>query len=257
MTLMRKMTRRPLIVTLSVIAVSALVSGLGLFSMRAVAVVNEVMMVEQSGVLTLTSSLPRDELLNLTPEQPVYWHVGADLTRDLTGSLVLEIRKSGDLATHPLGLIVTIERCDEPWLNLDSTPSCGQNQQPVLVATPFDDNSTNSAVFDLAGITHANGKYLLVTLTLNTHEDRAGNDLMLLSGELGIGLTAAGDEVASEPGNSARVGSPSDTRGTLALTGPDALALFLVTLGALGLGAVFSLRRRSGSTDTNAHQAVE
>ena len=248
---MREITRRPLIVAAAVVAASALVGGLGLFSLRAVAVVNAVMMVQQPGVLTLTSNLPHEEVLDLTPGHPVYWHIGAGLTRDLTGSLVLEIRKSGDLATHAHGMIVEIERCNEPWLNLDSTPSCGEDQQPVLVATPIDDNSTNSAVFDLAGITQANGKYLLVTLSLNAPANVPNEELMLLTGELGIGLTAAGDEVANESGNPAQLPLPSDSRDTLVVTGIDALALFLVAFGVLGLGATISLLRRFGPTPTD------
>ena len=117
-------------------------------------------------------------------------------------------------------------------------------------------NSTSSAVFDLAGIAKAHGKYLLVTLSLNAPDNVADEDLMLLTGELGIGLTAAGDDVASEPGNPVQVPLPADVRATLGMTGIDALALFLVAFGVLGLGAVFSLRRRFGPTPTDT-QALQ
>ena len=122
----------------------------------------------------------------------------------------------------------------------------------MLVATPFDDNSTNSAVFDLAGLTQAHGKYLLVALSLNAPENAANDELMLLTGTVGIGLTAAGDDVANVPGNPVQVPLPADARATLVVTGIDALALFLVAFGVLGLGAVFSLLRRFGPTHTDA-----
>jgi hypothetical protein len=243
---MREITPRPMIMAAAVIATSALVSGLSLFSLRAVAVVNTVTIVQQPGILKLTSNLPHNEVLDLAPGHPVYWQIGADLTQDLTGSLVLEIRKTGDLATNAHGLIVAIERCSDPWLNLKSTPSCGKEQHPVVVATPVDDNSSNSAVFDLAGITEAHGKYLLVTLSLNAPANVADEDLMSLTGDVGIGLTAAGDGFPSGPGNAVPGALPADSRATLAMTGIDALALFLVAVGVLGLGAVFSRLRRFG-----------
>ncbi|TFD88922.1 hypothetical protein [Cryobacterium serini] len=249
---MREITARPMIVAAAVVAASALVSGLSLFSLRAVAVVNTVTIVQQPGVLKLTSNLSRDEVLDLAPGDPVYWQIGADLTQDLTGSLVLEIRKTGDLATNAHGLIVAIERCSEPWLNLESTPSCGEEHHFVLVATPVDDNSSNSAVFDLAGITEAHGKYLLVTLSLNAPTNVDDEDLMSLTGEVGIGLTAAGDGFLSEPGSAVQGSLSADSRATLAMTGIDALALFLVAVGVLGLGAVFSLLRRFGPKRADA-----
>jgi len=236
----------------AVVAASALVSGLGLFSLRAVAVVNTVMIAQQPGFLKLTSNLPHDDVLDLAPGDPVYWHIGANLTQDLTGSLVLEIRKSGELATNARGLIVAIDRCSEPWLNLESTPSCGQEQEHVLVATPVDDNSSNSAVYDLAGIPEAHGKYLLVSLSLNAPANVADQELMSLTGEVGIGLTAAGDGFPSKPENAVQEALPAGDRATLAMTGIDALALFLVAVGVLGLGAVFSVLRRFRPTPTDA-----
>ncbi|WP_104135748.1 hypothetical protein [Cryobacterium sp. Y62] len=237
--------RRRGLLAVALVAAVAVVSGLGLLSVRAVAVIQTVTTVSQPGILELTSSLPHDVVLNLTPGKPVYWQIGAAVTQGLTGSLVLEIRKSGDLAINARGLNVVIDRCSEPWTNLETTPSCTNEREHVLVATPLDDNSSVSGFYDLAGISEARGKYLLVALSLNVAPETADNDLMGLSGEVGIGLTAAGDnsstgQAMETPGGSYSAGGGDN----LALTGIDALALVLVAVGVLALGIVVSMIRR-------------
>ncbi|SFH27402.1 hypothetical protein SAMN05216274_102240 [Cryobacterium levicorallinum] len=238
-------SRRRGLLAVAFVAAVAVVSGLGLLSVRAVAVIQTVTTVSEPGILELTSSLPHDAVLDLTPGKPVYWQIGAALTQDLTGSLVLEIRKSGDLATNGRGLILVIDRCSEPWTNLETTPRCTNEREHVLVATPLDDNSSVSGIYDLAGISEARGKYLLVALSLNVASEAAGNDLMGLSGEVGIGLTAAGDNSSTGPAIKPPGGSYSAGGGdNLALTGIDALALVLVAVGVLALGIVVSMIRR-------------
>ena len=238
----------------AVIAVLTLAGGLGLFSGRAAAVIADVVTVQQPGYLSVTTDLPRNEFIDLSPGEPVYWQIGADLTDGLSGSLVLEMRKSGRLATSVDGLVVDIERCSEPWLNLDTLPTCGYERAPVLMATPGDDYRFNSPVVDLLGIPSANGKYLLVALSLNIPPDETGRSVMGLSGSVGIGLTAAGDELPGDSGIDGGSGTPgapgpdgpvAAPDGSLATTGLDALALVLVGAGAIGLGAVVARARRA------------
>ena len=240
----------------AVVAVLTLVGGLGLFSGRAAAVVADVVTVQQPGFLAVTTDLPRNEIINLSPGTPVYWQIGADLTNNLTGSLVLEMRKSGQLATSADGLVVEIERCSEPWLNLDTMPTCGLEREPVLVATPDEDYRFDSPTIDLLGIPATTGKYLMVTLSLNLPPGETGRTVMGLTGSVGIGLTAAGTAFPGDAGTEGGTGSPGPgdsaagdsvaaPAGSLATTGLDALALILVGAGAIGLGVAVAGARRA------------
>lgn len=230
----------------AVLATVALGAGLSLFSVRAVAVIAEVTeppALVPVEVLEVTSNLPSDGVLDLRPGESVYWQVGADLTENLAGSLVLELRKSGDLADHAEGLVVTIDRCSDAWTSLDAVPLCAADEHHVLVATPLDNLSNQSPIYDLAGIPLAHGKHLLVTLSLNVAAGAAEEDLMGLSGEIGIGLTAAGLDLPAMPEPAGDV--PGEAPGgALAATGIDVLALGLIALGAIGFGALAAARRR-------------
>ena len=180
---------------MAVLAALAIGAGLSLFSVRAVAMIAEVTespALVPVEVLAVTSNRAHDQVLELRPGAAVYWQIGADLTEDLAGSLVLELRKSGELAAHADGLVVTIDRCSDAWTSLESVPRCAADERHVLVATPLDDLSDQSPIYDLDGIPLAHGKHLLVTLSLNVAIGAAEEDLMGLSGEIGIGLTAAG-----------------------------------------------------------------
>ena len=231
------------LVGLAVLTIAALLSGLGLFSLRALAVVNTVTTVQEPGYLHLTSDLAVDEVLDISPGEPAYWQITANLTQVRSASLVLEIRKDGDLAAHRHGLVMAVERCNAPWQNLNTTPRCDNERVQVLVATPRNDNCQHSAIYDLGGISSARGKYLLVELSLNMR-GTTDKSVMGLTGTVGVGLTAAGDKTAQPATGDAA----SDIASPLSLTGIDVLALVLIGLGALGLGAVISAARRFGPT---------
>ncbi|MFC5928048.1 hypothetical protein D6T64_10095 [Cryobacterium melibiosiphilum] len=210
----------------------ALMVGLSLFSVQAQAALRGVPETGAAGMLTLTSDQADPDQIVVVPGVPTYWQIDAALQHDGSGTLNLEMIKSGAMATNANGLTVMVERCNESWTNVPDRPECAANRRTVVVATPLDNLESGSELFDLDGIPARRGKHLLVTLTLGNTGMPAGT----LSGRIGFGLTAAGDTAAADTAS-----SPA----ALAATGMDAAALVLVGLGAVGLGLTVSAMRRA------------
>ncbi|SKC35782.1 collagen-like protein [Okibacterium fritillariae] len=271
----------PLRLVLASVATLVLVAGASLFSVRAFAVLNDVPETGTPGYLSLRSDPYPAQFLELSPGSPARWQIAADLQDAETARLTLEMRKDGELVDHPRGLEVTVERCDAEWTGLPDAPTCAANPVLVTEATPLDDYSSTSPVFDLDGLTAASGKFLLVTLAVEDSPEAAADEsLMNLTGDIGFALTATGDSIGATPtptpspstpatpGPSATPGAPGQPgqpaqpgqggqpgatgRSPLAATGVDIVALVALGAGAIGLGLVVSSARAAGRRNAAA-----
>jgi hypothetical protein len=214
----------------------ALVGGLVLLASSAQAAYEVVPETGTAGRLVLLSDPAPAHFPDLAPGDVRYWQVAATIQGAERASLVLELRRSGDLLEHPDGLVVSIERCDVAWTGVDEgDPVCSSGRASVTRSTPATDPASGP-VFDLDGV-DADGTHLLVELGLG-NEHSGDESLMGLTGEIGLGLTAAADE----PGvDQPAVAAPPPAG--LPVTGTDPTGLVLTALGAIGLGAVLAATR--------------
>lgn len=219
--------------------------GLSLFSMRASAAFVPIPDA-QGPHLQLQSDPYPAQFLGMSPGSVAQWQISA-ATADPVASLTVEFVHGGALVTQPIdGLQVQVQRCDAAWLTVATAPVCSDNRQNVF--GPAAANSLPVGTHtDLAGITSAKGKYLLVTMSLpDTAYARADKTLQGLSGTLSFGLTAAGTTAT----RTTVIGTDTSPPVTppvskiLALTGADALPLLLLALGAVGLGIIVSGARK-------------
>ncbi|PSL37658.1 hypothetical protein CLV49_1265 [Labedella gwakjiensis] len=223
---------------LTVVSAGVLVGGLSLLATSAQAAFQPVPETGDPGRLVLLSDPYPAEFLDLQPGVVRYWQVTATIEGATQASLVLEVRKDGELVERPDGLVMTIERCDTAWTGVPDAPQCAAGRAAVASATPDDDYTTSSPVFDLDGV-DADGTHLLVALSL-VAEDSGDETLMGLEGDMGLGLTAA----AVDPVTPEEPGRPSPPPGGgLAVTGVDPLGLILAAFGAVGLGAALLVSR--------------
>ncbi|RWZ58488.1 hypothetical protein ELQ92_14390 [Labedella populi] len=240
-------------------AVGSLVCGVVLLSGSAHAALQVVPENGAPGRLVLSSDPYPAQLEALSPGVIRYWEVTATIEGSSDASLVLEIWKDGDLVEHPEGLVATVERCDVAWTGVPDSPRCPAGWEVVTDARPSDDYSTVSPVFDLHGVDPVDGTHLLVGIGLESTDAR-DESLMGLSGDIGLGLTAAAED-PSTPGQPSTPGRPigipltndltrpTDTpAGGLPVTGADPIGLLLAALGALGLGVTALATRGRGAT---------
>jgi hypothetical protein len=237
---------------LAVLVVSSLMlaAGLSFYSARAYAAFVPVPGA-QGTHLSLKSDPQPVSFLDMSPGSVEHWQIDSALV-DSTSTLTLQFARSGDLVTHPRGLWIQVDRCDQAWTDVSTTPVCGSGQTNVFgpaAASSFPETT----VYDLDGLTNAHDKYLLVTLSIpDTPAAEADSTLMGLTATIGLGLTATGpDPVQSgspstptptptTPAVPSDPGSPS----SLAFTGVDIAGLLLLALGALGLGLVITTTRK-------------
>jgi hypothetical protein len=196
------------------------------------------------GRLVLSSDPYPAQFLDLEPGQPGYWEVEARLEDASRATLQLELRKSGALVAHPRGLIMTVDACTEPWTDVATAPGCAPGAQRITVATPADDDTSTSPMFDLAPLQADAPEYLLVTLAVeDSAAASADRSLMGLTGDMAVGLTATAiDDVPGVPPSGGGA-----TGGGLAATGFDGSGLFAVAAiaaGLLGLGVALRLNRK-------------
>lgn len=216
-----------------VVSAGVLVCGATLLASSAHADYREVPETGTEGRLVLLSDPYPVRFDDLSPGETHYWQVAATIQGAPTASLVLEVRKSGELVEHPGGLVVAIERCDTAWTGVEAgDPQCSGGRAPVTRATPTEDYALTSPVFDLDGVDERDGTHLLVALGLET-DDTGDETLMGLEGDIALGLTAAADDPAQPPTPGVPVPPPA-----LPVTGADPLGLLLAALGAVGLGLV-------------------
>lgn len=230
--------RRSVGVLVAVLSAALMVAGGMLLAAKANAALIDVPPTGAPGRLVLSSEPYPAEFLDISPGEAAFWQVGARLEDASRASLALELRKEGELVEHPRGLTMSVAVCDVPWSSLDTAPICTSGERAVAVATPADDFTASSPVFELRPLTPTSPEYLLVTLSVDDDAAaRADTTLMGLTGRMGVGLTAvAMDRPADTPG-----------AGGLAVTGADAgmlLAVAAIAAGLLGLGAALRLCRQ-------------
>ncbi|HEX4442058.1 MAG TPA: hypothetical protein VHZ81_00665 [Galbitalea sp.] len=196
----------------------------------------------QGAHLKLSSDPNPVEFLDMSPGSVDHWQIDASLV-DPSSTLTLAFSRNGDLITNPRGLRVEVDRCDQVWTNVSTTPVCGSGEANVI--GPVAASAVSEAtIFDLAGLTNVHDKFLLVTLSIpDSAAAEADTSLMGITGNIGFGLTASGDTPTS-PGSPSSPGSPGSPGGPLAFTGVDILGLVLLALGALGLGVVLMGARK-------------
>lgn len=237
---------RSVVRAVTIASAGVLACGATLLATSAQAAYQEVPETGTPGHLVLLSDPYPAAFLDLEPGVVRYWQVAATIEGADEASLVLELRKEGALVDHPDGLVVSIERCDTAWTGVaEGDPQCASGRTAVARATPDDDFAASSPVFDLEGV-DSDGTHLLVALGL-AGTDTGDESLMGLTGDVGLGLTAAADDRA--------VPVPQDPPAPpigLPVTGADPIGLILAALGAMGLGValVASRTRRSPALRT-------
>jgi hypothetical protein len=194
--------------------------------------------------LTLQSDPNPVEFMDMSPGSVEHWQIDAAVV-DPTATLTLQFARAGDLITNPRGLHIEVDRCDQAWTDVATTPVCGSGEANVFGPAAASAIS-ESTIYDLAGITQAQDKYLLVTLSIpDSAAAEADTSLMGITATAGFGLTATGSTSTSpgSPSSPTSPGSPSGG-GSLAFTGVDILGMLLLALGALILGLVITGARK-------------
>lgn len=195
------------------------------------------------GRLVLSADPYPAEFLDISPGDPAYWQVAARLEDASRATLSLELRKDGAVVEHPRGITMTVDRCSVEWADVAIAPSCADGYARVTVATPADDYTTSSPVFELRPLRAGFPEYLLVTLAVEDSAAAMADDsLMGLTGNMGLGLTATA--IDDKPITPVTPGK----NGNLANTGLDVPWLSLMAFGALtagflGLGLVLARLR--------------
>lgn len=229
-------------ITAIVLGSAAIVAGLSLTSATAFAAFTPVTGA-QGTHLSLQSDPNPVEFLDMSPGSVEHWQIDAAVV-DPTATLTLQFARNGELITNPRGLHVEVDRCDQAWTDVSTTPVCGSGEATVFGPEAASAVS-ESTIYDLAGITSAQDKFLLVTLSItDSAAAEADQSLMGITANVGIGLTASGDTPTS-PGSPSNPSNPSGPGGgSLAFTGVDILGLMLLALGALVVGLVLTGARK-------------
>ncbi|MFB2555602.1 hypothetical protein [Herbiconiux liangxiaofengii] len=170
---------------------------------------------------------------DLSPGDPAYWRVDARLEDAARATLSLELRKDGELAEHPRGLVMTVDRCSVAWTGVEAgAPTCAEGAARITQATPEDDHSTTSPSFELTPLVPGSPEHLLVTLAVeDSAAAQADSSLMGLTGGMGVGLTAtAVDGAAITP--------VKPSKGNLANTGREGMLSGVIAFGALTAGLI-------------------
>jgi hypothetical protein len=241
----------------AIVSAICVASALVMVSAGAVAALEDVPETSPDGLLWLQSDEYPLHFVDLSPGNPAHWQIGSQLDGAPLSTLTLEVERDGELVEHPRGLSVSVERCDTEWTTVSTGGECATGATDVLAIGPADATAETSPVWDLDGLSSTSGKYVLVTLAVeDSAAARSDETLMGLTGTLGLGFTAAGDESMTppsatppedppagsppvDPASPERPGSP-----LLALTGADVVPLALLAAGLLGLGASTAMRRR-------------
>jgi hypothetical protein len=173
---------------------------------------------------------------DLSPGDSRVWKVDARTEASEPASLTLEVRTGGDLARHPSGTRVRVERCDVAWTDA-ATPECAEG--PVLVTElgPATAVAAMDTTFTLRALGPGVVEHLLVTVSLPDAPGSRGDDsLMGLTGDLGLVFTAASTQVD--------VVAPVEDAGELPATGSTiGLVPGLLALAAGAAGLLIVTRR--------------
>lgn len=214
-------------------AVIALVGGSLLLADAARAAFVDVPETGGPGRLVLAADPYPAEFLDISPGDPAFWRVDARLEDAARATLSLELRKNGEVAEHPRGLIMTVDRCSASWTGVDEgAPACSDGLARISLATPAEDHSLASPLFELTPLRQGSPEHLLVTLAVeDSPEARADDTLMGLQGGMGLGLTATAVDGAP-------ITPVTPGAGSLANTGRDGMLTGLAAFGAMTVGLI-------------------
>lgn len=116
------------------------------------------------------------------------WQVTAHLAGAPEGSLVVELAARGDLARTETGVLVKVESCSRPWSwERAECPGEASLLFPWHRVVPDADGEQVPA----GRLTPTESQHLLVSLTL---PDATADTAQRLRAEIGLGLTATGDD---------------------------------------------------------------
>ncbi|WP_181420455.1 hypothetical protein [Curtobacterium sp. MCBD17_023] len=206
--------------------------------------------------LTLDTNRSRLDIPDLAPGQPAFWQVHTRVDRDGRVRLDLDVRKDGDLVTHPRGLQVAVTACDEEWQEVRSAPRCA-DPHPIVHSSP-----ASPAGHTALTVPHprADGEtFLLVEFSLpDTAAAASDESLMGLTATVGIGVTATTD-TGSPPGaltptvTGAERGGTSSTSSrpassVLAWTGTGIVVPCLTGAVLIAIGLTLRRRRFRGAS---------
>jgi hypothetical protein len=208
------------------------------------------------GGLTLDTDRSRLHIPDLAPGQPAFWQVHTRVDRNGTVQLDLDVRKDGDLVTHPQGLQIAVTACDEEWQEMHSTPQCAA-PHPIVHSSP-----TSPAGNTALTVPHprADGEtFLLVEFSLpDTAAAASDESLMGLTATVGIGVTATTDigsprgELTPAVTGAERGKTPSPSThpvvSVLAWTGTEIVVPCLVGMVLIVTGLTLRRRRFRGAS---------
>lgn len=222
----------------AVVAVFAVIvaAGVALAGSRASAVFVEITETGNPGFLTLAHDDATPLWATLEPGDSVTWLVRASLHEAESGRLSIELRGSGELV-ELAGLTGSVDACAGTFD--PASLACEGTLTSAVAPVALRDLPKFGGQVQLADISQLDPRELLVTLTLPP--DAALPDAETHTARVGLGVHASGAQAPPiTPLPEGRPGTPG-----LAVTGADAFALSVLSVGLIGLGGALILRRRS------------
>lgn len=171
--------------------------------------------------LTLTSIGDKNQMTNMTPNEPVPWQVGVAAHAKDPGTVTITLSAQGALAANPDGLQVIVAVCTARWVN-GACPPGGQQVFADGPASRFIGHATT-----IASMPSYQQRWILITASLLAHSTLSG------SADLIVTATGVGDK-ASAGGNV----------GPIARTGTNLWPPVLIGVGALIAGVLLILAAR-------------
>lgn len=243
-------------VLVALLSIVALLVGVALSVTRASALYEEITETGAPGMLQLRADATQPLWSTIAPGESMQWLIEASLTDADRGTLSLELRSGGALVA-PAGLTAAITSCDRTFTAIDAgQPQCTGTSRTELQPTPLSRISSmdSGTVYALADLERGHHRYLLVTLSLPRSAEVAEGAQAVV----GLGLHAAGEAESPQPPTPGTPpGGPDpdpQSRGPLAMTGDDLLALLLLAAGLIGLGT-YAVLRRNGAVDSEGRRS--
>ncbi|HLS33951.1 MAG TPA: hypothetical protein VK039_10205, partial [Brevibacterium sp.] len=184
----------------------------------------------EPGYLELAADPYPAEFVDLAPGRDGLWLIEARLRGAEDSTLALELAGEEDLVAHSEGLQVAVSSCADPFevtANDLSTATCPSGAQPVVPQARLADVGAPRGEhrWELPHLEAASPRQFLVTLSLVESSARTE----ALSGRIGVGLYASGEDAASPAAPEPRPSMPE--------LGVSALPVLLIAGGAIVLGA--------------------
>lgn len=175
----------------------------------------------------------------LQPGDVVYGQVRMSLENATTGALSVTMRKSGALASHVNGMVLSARLCDSEFTGVPTDPAstalplCALNERTVVVTSPGETYSADAPVWDLAELHSSADRFLLITLRMPPATGPPDVTLQNLTGDFAFQVRVQAPSAL-----------PDDDSDPLAKTGANILTALAVAGGALLLGTLLRTGRR-------------